>query len=94
MNWKAIRVITRACCGNPFRLLLRRQFQIRLGNQRLQRRGHFADQFGGATEGDLGLAGDEFGRGEQQRRVLAVADTPQVVGVAVMNRIMSISPGA
>src|ERR1700688_370311 len=59
------------------------QFQVRLGNQRFLRRGQFADQVGGAPEGDLGLAGDEFGRGEQQRRVFAVTDTPQVVEVGV-----------
>jgi hypothetical protein len=59
------------------------QFQIRLGNQRLLLGGHFAGQFGVAPEGDLGLAGDEFGRGEQQRRVLAVTDTPQVVEMEV-----------
>ena len=59
------------------------QFQIRLGNQWLLLGGHFAGQFGVAPEGHLGLASDEFGRGEQQRRVLAVTDTPQVVEVEV-----------
>jgi hypothetical protein len=59
------------------------QSQIRLGNQRLLVGGHFAGQLGGAPEGNLGLAGDEFGRGEQQRRVLVVTDTPQVVEVGV-----------
>ena len=44
---------------------------------------HDADQVGGAPESDLSLAGDEFGRGKQQRRVLAVTDTPQVVEVGV-----------
>jgi hypothetical protein len=59
------------------------QFQIRLGDQWLLLGGHFAGQFGVAPEGHLGLASDEFGRGEQQRRVLAVTDTPQVVEVEV-----------
>ena len=58
-------------------------FQICLGNQRLLVGGHFAGQLGGAPEGNLGLAGDEFGRGEQQRRVLVVTHTPQVVEMAV-----------
>src|SRR4030081_1486854 len=62
------------------------QFQIRLGNQRLLLGGHFAGQFGVAPEGDLSLAGDEFGRGEQQRRVLAVTDTPEVGEMAVSER--------
>jgi hypothetical protein len=61
----------------------RGQLQIRLGNHRLLLGGHFAGQFGVAPEGDLGLAGDEFGRREQQRRVLAVTDTPQVVEMEV-----------
>ena len=52
-------------------------------DQRLQRRGHFAGQIGSAPEGDLGLASDESGRGEQQRRVLVVTDAPQVVEVAL-----------
>ena len=59
------------------------QFQICLGNQRLLLGGHFAGQIGSAPEGDLGLASDEFGRGKQQRRVLAVTDAPQVVEVEV-----------
>jgi hypothetical protein len=41
------------------------QFQIRLGNARLLRRRHFAGQFRVVPKGDLGLAGDEFGRGKQ-----------------------------
>ena len=45
------------------------QFQISPANLRLQRRGQFVRPFGGAPEGDLSLAGDEFGRGKQQRRV-------------------------
>jgi hypothetical protein len=59
------------------------QFQIRLGNHRLLLGGHFAGQFGIAPEGELSLAGDEFGRREQQRRVLAIADAPQVVEMEV-----------
>src|ERR1700722_18155762 len=59
------------------------QFQIRLGNQRLLLGGHFAGPSGGAPEGDLSLASDEFGRWEQQRRVLAVTDAPQVVEMEV-----------
>ena len=39
------------------------QFQFRLGNPRLLRRRQFVSQFRVAPEGDLGLAGDEFGRG-------------------------------
>src|SRR5260370_923550 len=53
------------------------QFQIRLGNRRRLLGGHFAGQCGFAPQGDLGLAGGEFGRREQQRRVLAITDTPQ-----------------
>ena len=59
------------------------QFQIRLGNHRLLLGGHFAGQFGIAPEGELSLARDEFGRREQQRRVLAIADAPQVVEMEV-----------
>src|SRR6478672_1496592 len=59
------------------------QFQIRLRNPRLLLRRQFVDQIRGAPEGDLGLAGDEFGRGKQQRRVLVVTDAPQVVEVEV-----------
>src|SRR4029077_2316161 len=42
-----------------------------------------AGQSGVAPEGDLSLASDEFGRREQQRRVLSVADAPQVVEMEV-----------
>src|SRR6476646_9820488 len=59
------------------------QFQIRLGNHRLLLCGHFAGQFGVPPERDLSLASDEFGRREQQRRVLAVTDAPQVVEMEV-----------
>jgi hypothetical protein len=59
------------------------QFQIRLGNPRLLRGRQFVGQFRLAPECDLGLAGDEIGRGKQQRRVLAITDAPQVVEVGV-----------
>ena len=42
------------------------QFQIHLGNLRLLRGRQFIGQIRGAPKGDLGLAGDEFGRGKQQ----------------------------
>jgi hypothetical protein len=59
------------------------QFQIRLGNQRLLLGGHFCGQRGVAPERDFSLASDEFGRREQQRRVLSVTDAPQVVEMEV-----------
>ena len=40
------------------------QFQIRPGDLRLERRRYFGGQFRGVPEFDLGLACDEFGRGE------------------------------
>src|SRR6202041_3747334 len=60
-----------------------RQFQIRLRNTWLLLGRQFVGQIRGAPEGELGLGGDEFGRGKQQRCVLAVADAPQVVEVKV-----------
>src|SRR5580704_10198931 len=85
--------VTRGAEGGHARHYLRRgldqaqpgggQFQIRLRNTWLLLRRQFVGQIRGAPEGELGLGGDEFGRGKQQRCVLAVADAPQVVEVKV-----------
>src|ERR1700733_721695 len=91
--------VTRGAEGGHARHYLRRgldqaqpgggQFQIRLRNTWLLLRRQFVGQIRGAPEGELGLGGDEFGRGKQQRCVLAVADAPQVVEVKVseQNRV-------